>query len=373
MSDLSNMRPSTKRVSKTRLAVFLISSLASAGFANTSHAEDKYPLSQNAFNKPLPGQQAVPTASEAKNLATLEAIDFTAYNNKNWDTLRKSYDKNLVVTYTDGHSTKGVDAYLADLKTRFTFAPNVRVTGHPIKFASGDWTALMAVSEGTFSQPLQNSAGAPIKPTNKPFKINIVTISHWKDGVIDQQYVFFDNAAVSQQIGVAPAAIGQDYGPKDTKSLFPPVGQAHLDYVIQKRLFALDEMDFDVFGLPHLTRLPETHSKDILVMWPDGHVTHGLEPHTQDIKELFAFAPNLIIRQHPVRFGTGEWTALVGVMEGTFTGKMRNPAGGAPIPPTGKQFKVTMTTLSHWKDGVMDAEYLIYDNAAFMKQLGLTQ
>ncbi|RFD32522.1 hypothetical protein CER19_05015 [Pseudomonas sp. GL93] len=371
MIESSNLRPRAKRVSKTRLAFFLANSLVAVGLANVSQAADKYPVSQNAFNKPLPGQQATPTVSEARNLASLDAIDFATYNKKLWDQLSKSYDKDLVVTYTDEHSTKGVDAYLADLKARFAFAPDVHVTKHLIKFASGDWTASMALTEGTFSQPKQSEEGALIAPTNKAFKVNIVTIAHWKDGVIDQQYVFFDNAAVAQQIGIEPAAVGQDYGPKDSQSLFPPVGQAHLDYVIQKRVFALDEMDFDVFGLPHLTRLPESHAKDILVMWPDGHITHGLERHTQDIKALFAFAPNLSIREHPVRFGTGEWTALVGVMQGNFTGEMQNPAGGAPIQPTGKPFKITMTTLSHWKEGVMDAEYLIYDNAAFMKQLGL--
>lgn len=373
MSELSNPQPFLRRASKARVVAFLISGLVAAGFASASQAADKYPVSQNAFNKPLPGQQATPTASEAKNLTTLDTIDFDAYNKRLWGSLSKAYDKNLVVTYTDGHSTKGVDAYLADLKARFAFAPDARVTEHLIKFASGDWTALMAVAEGTFSQPMKNPAGAPIPPTSKSFKINIVTISHWRNGVIDRQYVFFDTAAIGQQIGVAPAIVGQDYGPNDTKSLFPPVGQAHLDYVVQKRLFALDEMDFDVFGLPHLTRLPETHDKDILVMWSDGHVTHGLERHRQDIEAMFAFAPNLTIREHPVRFGTGEWTALVGVMEGSFSGEMKSPTGGAPIPPTGKPFKVTMTTLSHWKEGVMDAEYLIYDNGALMKQIGLAQ
>jgi hypothetical protein len=33
---------------------------------------------------------------------------------------------------------------------------------------------------------------------------------------------------------------------------------------------------------------------------------------------MFAFAPDTEIKTHPLRFGSGEWTAVVGVLEGTF-------------------------------------------------------
>lgn len=46
---------------------------------------------------------------------------------------------------------------------------------------------------------------------------------------------------------------------------------------------------------------------------------------------------------------------------------------GKTIPPTGKAFKVTMATIGHWKDGVMDEEWLMWDNQTFMKQIGLAQ
>jgi hypothetical protein len=46
---------------------------------------------------------------------------------------------------------------------------------------------------------------------------------------------------------------------------------------------------------------------------------------------------------------------------------------GKSIPPTGKAFKLVMCTVGHCKDGVMDEEYLFWDNLAFMKQIGLAQ
>jgi hypothetical protein len=45
---------------------------------------------------------------------------------------------------------------------------------------------------------------------------------------------------------------------------------------------------------------------------------------------------------------------------------------GKAIPPTGKAYKIRMATIGHWNnDGVMDAEYLFWDNQEFMKEIGL--
>ena len=62
---------------------------------------------------------------------------------------------------------------------------------------------------------------------------------------------------------------------------------------------------------------------------------------------------------------------MVGVIEGTFSEPM--PLGdGNAIPPTGKAYKLTMATIGHWTDdGVMDEEYLFWDNHAFYQQIGL--
>ena len=41
-------------------------------------------------------------------------------------------------------------------------------------------------------------------------------------------------------------------------------------------------------------------------------------------------------------------------------------------PPTGKSFTLLMCTVGHWKNGVMDEEYLFWDNQSGMKQIGVT-
>jgi len=51
---------------------------------------------------------------------------------------------------------------------------------------------------------------------------------------------------------------------------------------------------------------------------------------------------------------------------------MPTPNGGT-IAPTGNRFAIGMATIGHWVNGRMDHEWLFWDNADFMKQIGLGQ
>ena len=140
--------------------------------------------------------------------------------------------------------------------------------------------------------------------------------------------------------------------------------------LVAEHLATFDELDYVVFTQQQWERLHESHSKDVTCYWPDGHATHGIEKHIEDLKAMFVYAPDTRIKVHTVKLGQGEWTAVIGIMEGTFTKPMPT-ADGPSIPPTGKPYKITMCTVGHWKDGVMNEEYLFWDNLTFMKQIGL--
>lgn len=140
---------------------------------------------------------------------------------------------------------------------------------------------------------------------------------------------------------------------------------------VAKNLATFDDLDYNVFSNQKWDQLKHSHAKDVKVHWPDGHITVGIEKHIEDLKYLFTYAPDTRIKEHPVKIGQGEWTAVYGIMEGTFT-KPMTTADGKVIQPTGKSFKLPMATISHWnKDGVMDEEYLFWDNATYMTQIGL--
>ncbi|WP_109830131.1 ester cyclase [Reichenbachiella versicolor] len=146
---------------------------------------------------------------------------------------------------------------------------------------------------------------------------------------------------------------------------------AKVNETIAKNLKTFDELDFEIYSNEQWTRLHESHSKDILVHYPDGHTTKGIEDHIEELKPMFVFAPDTRIEEHPVKIGSGNLTAVVGELKGTFTKPM--PIGdGKFIQPTGKAFVLPMATIGLWNDdGVMYEEYLFWDNQAFMKQIGL--
>ena len=146
------------------------------------------------------------------------------------------------------------------------------------------------------------------------------------------------------------------------------------DDTLQSHLTKFDTLDYVVFSGQEWERLHESHDKNIIVNWPDGHQTKGIERHIADMKALFVYAPDTRIKVHPIRFGngTGEWTCVTGIMEGTFTKPM--PLGnGKFAQPTGKAFKLPMCTVGHWKNGVMIEESLYWDNQTYMSQIGMAK
>jgi hypothetical protein len=141
----------------------------------------------------------------------------------------------------------------------------------------------------------------------------------------------------------------------------------------EMRIARFDSLDFEFYSNQDWKNFSISHADDIKVYYPDGVITTGLNPqHIDMLTPMFVFAPDTKIKKHPVKFGSGDWTCVIGEMEGTFSKPM--PIGnGKTIPPTNKKFKLTMSTVGHWKDGKMIEEYLHWDNQSFMKQIGLAQ
>ena len=142
--------------------------------------------------------------------------------------------------------------------------------------------------------------------------------------------------------------------------------------MIARNLMKFDTLDYVAFSHQQFDRFKESHAEDITVTFPDGHETHGLAKHLEDMRAMFVPMPDLSIPEHPIKIANGHWTAVVGRMTGTFTKPM--PLGnGKFVQPTGKKLDLMMATIGHWTDaGVMDHEWLFWDNQAYMKQLGLT-
>jgi hypothetical protein len=159
------------------------------------------------------------------------------------------------------------------------------------------------------------------------------------------------------------------YGAAAVGSAAPKAVKVKKDAVAE-HLKTIDVLDFDVFSNQKWDRLRESHSDDVVFVWPDGHETKGIARHIADMKRMFVYAPNASIKAHPVKFGSGDWTLVIGEMTGTFSRPMPMPDGKS-VPPTGKSFKIPVATIGHWTGGKMDKEYMFWDDQSFMKQIGL--
>ena len=97
--------------------------------------------------------------------------------------------------------------------------------------------------------------------------------------------------------------------------------------VTELLLAKFDTLDFEYYSNQKWDMFTHNHADNIKVYYPDGTVTTGLYPqHIDAIKGQFVFAPDTKIKTHPVRFGSGDWTCVIGEMEGTFQNRCQSEA-----------------------------------------------
>ncbi len=143
------------------------------------------------------------TDTVEEHLKTFDELDFDVFSKQKWDRLSESHAEDIVVTWPDGHETKGIAKHIEDLKAMFVFAPDTSIKEHPVRFGRDDWTCVTGVMTGTFSRPMTTGDGKTIPPTGRSFKLGMVTIGHWKNGTMDHEWLFWDNHEFLKQIGLA--------------------------------------------------------------------------------------------------------------------------------------------------------------------------
>ncbi len=137
-----------------------------------------------------------------RDLQTFDTLDFDVFSNQKWDRLKESHSADVKVVWPDGHFTVGIDKHIEDLKGLFVHAPDTRIKEHPIGFGAGNMTVVEGVFEGTFTKPMPDGKGGFIQPTGKAFKMPMATIGIWKDGVMIEEHLFWDNQTYVKQIGL---------------------------------------------------------------------------------------------------------------------------------------------------------------------------
>jgi hypothetical protein len=147
-------------------------------------------------------QTAERLASE--RIAKYRAAGFDVFTNRKWELIQESHAKDVVVHWPDSRQTNGIDAHIEDLKGMFVYAPDTRIREHRVEIATREWSSIIGIMEGTFTQPMPTPDGRAIPPTGKPFKAVFSAVNHWKDGLIDEEFLFWDNFTFMRQVGIAP-------------------------------------------------------------------------------------------------------------------------------------------------------------------------
>ena len=185
----------------TFIVLIFISSAVSAVDKSTSQKVSK---SQKEIAS-LRAQIKLLTAGNAeisKNLQTFDTLDFTVFSNQQWIRLHESHAKDIKVNWPDGHFTLGIDRHIADLKAMFVYAPDTKIKIHPVRFGSGNMTCVTGVMTGTFTVPMPAGEGKFIQPTGKSFSLPMCTVGIWKNGVMIEEYLFWDNQTYMNQLGL---------------------------------------------------------------------------------------------------------------------------------------------------------------------------
>jgi hypothetical protein len=123
------------------------------------------------------------TPEEQANLDRFDKLDFEAWNNRNWTLFQELHSPDVLVVDFNGNITRGIEQHLQWAMAAVSAAPESKVLAHLIKIAAGDWT----VVTGTI-----------------PGNLTMVTVAHWEDGRITEEYLFLQNSpAMMDQTGAS--------------------------------------------------------------------------------------------------------------------------------------------------------------------------
>lgn len=115
---------------------------------------------------------------EAKtNLDRFDQLDFDAWNNRNWTLFREIHSPDVLVVDFSGKVTRGIDQHVKWANESLSSTPST-IIAHPLKIAAGNWTAVTG-----------NSTRTDLS-TGESFNSTMVTVAHWKDGRILEEYLF---------------------------------------------------------------------------------------------------------------------------------------------------------------------------------------
>ena len=144
------------------------------------------------------------------------------------------------------------------------------------------------------------------------------------------------------------------------------------DPLTQRRLALVELIDFKGVNEQNWDILRQIYDKDaIITMANTPFVIKGIEENIKMMKEMSKFSSDSKIIKHEIQFGSGDWTALTFLNEGTFNGPYFDPLTQKTFQPNGKKYKLYGCSLMQWNGEKIIKELVFWDDASFKTQLGI--
>jgi len=119
--------------------------------------------------------------------------------------------------------------------------------------------------------------------------------------------------------------------------------------------------------------LSSFYDENVEVYWPDRmDALRGKNEYAKAVQMFVKGFPDIHIENKPYRicFGQDDWTCTVAIMNGTNKASMMRP-DGTQISPTNKTYRTYFCRMVRWDHSQIVEEWIFYDMANMMKQLGL--
>jgi ketosteroid isomerase-like protein len=141
----------------------------------------------------------------AENRQLMKRAD-DAFNRRDLDAMDALHHPE-VVAYTTGvaDATHSVPPHRKVIEYMIRAFPDVHVHNdpYPIQFGQGEWLTVISKMTGTFTGEMVGPDGTPIPPTGKSFEVKFTTIGRWREGRLVEEWVFWDQPLLLEQIGLA--------------------------------------------------------------------------------------------------------------------------------------------------------------------------
>ena len=143
------------------------------------------------------------TDRQGRNLELMRRGD-EAFNARDRAGMKAVHAADMVAHIVGSGTIEGEAAHAEAMQAMFRAFPDVRVHNDPyrVQVASDDWITVITRTTGTFTGEMVQPDGTVVPGTGKAFDLDFTTTARWRGDELVEEYVFWDTAAMAQQIGL---------------------------------------------------------------------------------------------------------------------------------------------------------------------------